>query len=84
MNKPTRTIQDEYDATRRRVARMSAWLTSPAAEALPEADWNARFTKYQDELAHLRRLGDLLRPPAVREEPAPASLAQEIEDVFAA
>jgi hypothetical protein len=85
--RPPRSLQAEYDATRKRVARMSAWLTGPQGEALPEAEWNDRFTRYQEELAHLRRLGDLLRPTTLRDRQENLSgeeLSSEIAELFAA
>ncbi len=85
--RPARSLQAEYDATRKRVARMSAWLTGPQGEALSETEWNDRFTRYQEELAHLRRLGDLLRPTTLRDRQENLSgeaLSSEIAELFAA
>lgn len=61
MSKPLST-QQQYDRQRKRVARMSAWLTGPQGKALSEPEWNQRFTSYEEALRELRRLGDLLRP----------------------
>ena len=85
--RPARSLQAEYDATRKRVARMSAWLTGPQGESLSEGEWNDRFTRYQEELAHLRRLGDLLRPTTLRDRQENLqgdALTSEIAELFAA
>ena len=85
--RPARSLQAEYEAARKRVARMSAWLTGPQGEALSEAEWNDRFSRYQEELAHLRRLGDLLKPTTLRdrqENLQGEALSSEIAELFAA
>jgi hypothetical protein len=85
--RPARSLQAEYEATRKRVARMSAWLTGPHGEALPEAEWNDRFARYQEELVHLRRLGELVRPTTLRdrqENLQGEALSSEIAELFAA
>jgi hypothetical protein len=85
--RPARSLQSEYDATRKRVARMSAWLTGPQGESLSETEWNDRFNRYQEELVHLRRLGDLLRPTTLRDRQdnlQGEALSSEIAELFAA
>ena len=85
--RPARSLQAEYEATRKRVARMSTWLTGSHGDALSEAEWNERFNRYQEELAHLRRLGDLLKPTTLRdrqENLQGEALSSEIAELFAA
>jgi hypothetical protein len=79
-------LQARYDRLTALVLRVGDWLTGPQAQLLPPAEWEHRFTRYQQHLEELRRLGDLLRPVSLRESFEPLAgdaLVHEVMELFA-
>ena len=69
------------------VLRMGGWLSGPQARLLPNTYWEAQFSRYQEHLEDLRRLGDELRPVSLRNRHEPLSgdaLVGEVAELFAA
>jgi hypothetical protein len=80
----TEDLQARHRRLTTLVLRMGDYLTGPAGLALPAADWQWQFSRYQDHLADLRRLGDQLRPVSLRERPLTTdTLAEEVRALFA-
>lgn len=80
-------LQARYDHLLALVLRMGNWLTGPEAQLLPPATREEHFTRYQENLDRLRRLGDELRPTTLRSRQEPLAgdaLLGEIAELFAA
>lgn len=82
-----RDLRARYDQLVALVMRMGSWLSSPQAQLLSGAEWEAHFARYQEQLEQLRRLGDELRPKTLRPRHEPLTgdaLTTEVLELFAA
>jgi hypothetical protein len=80
-------LHTRYEMLTALVMRMGAWLNGPRAQLLPVDAWEEAFSRYQEQLADLRRLGDELRPTTLRPREEPLSgdaLVSEVLELFAA
>lgn len=80
-----RDIQSQYDRAVALVMRMGNWLSSPQAQLLSVSEWDEHFARYQEQLDALRRLGDELRPLALRDRQEPLggdALTRQVTELF--
>lgn len=57
-----RDLQARYDQAVALVMRMGSWLSSPQAQLLSSAEWEAQFALYRERLDALRTVVEELRP----------------------
>jgi hypothetical protein len=80
-------LPSRYEQLAALVLRMGAWISGPQAQLLPEEQWEAQFSRYQELVEQLRELGDRLRPVCMRGRDEPLvgdALVQDVRELFAA
>jgi hypothetical protein len=80
-------LRSRYERLVALTIRMGHWLESPQGLRLSPEEWERQFTRYQEQLEQLRRLGDERRPFSLRprgEMLSGDALVGEVLELFAA